>query len=137
MADEPHPATPAPGILVVDDDQIVLGLLKTVLVREGFQVWASPSGHDALDVYGRNRDGIDLVLLDVCMPGLDGPGTLAELRRVNPAVRCCFMSGNTGPYSPEDLLGLGSLHFFEKPFQLVPLVERLGQLARGGVRRSA
>lgn len=136
MTDSHHPKS-APGILVVDDDQLLLGLLRTVLLRQGFRVWTSPSGHDALDLYRSHQETIDLVLLDVCMPGLDGPRTLGELRRLHPPVRACFMSGHTGAYSPDSLLGMGALQLFEKPFQVFPLAEQLWRLVRAGARRSA
>jgi DNA-binding NtrC family response regulator len=135
MVDDSRLATS--GILVVDDDQMLLGLLKTVLVRRGFNVWTAASGHSAVDVYHRQQRDIDLVLLDVCMPGMDGPHTLAQLRHINPSLRSCFMSGHPGSYTLADLGKMGSLHFFEKPFQILPLADELWQLARAGERRAA
>jgi two-component system, OmpR family, response regulator len=129
--------TAAPGILVVDDDPMLLGLLHTVLARQGFRVWTCAGGEEALTTYLRIQADIAVVLLDVCMPGLDGPATLAELRRIDPGVRACFMSGHTGAYSVEELLALGALRFFDKPFQIQPLAEGLWKLAVEGVRRSA
>jgi two-component system, OmpR family, response regulator len=131
------PRTTSPGILVVDDDPMLLGLLHTVLARQGFRVWTCTGGEEALTTYLRFQADIAVVLLDVCMPGLDGPATLAELRRIDPGVRACFMSGHTGAYSVEELLGLGALRFFDKPFQIQPLAEGLWTLAVEGVRRSA
>lgn len=137
MSDELEPASCAPGVLVVDDDPMLRTLLKTILLRQGFRVWDCPSGEDALAVYLRYQKDIAVVLLDVCMPGLDGPGTLAALRRIDPGVRACFISGYTGSYTIEDLLGMGALRFFEKPFQIHPLVDGLWQVATGEVRRTA
>jgi DNA-binding NtrC family response regulator len=131
------PRTASPGILVVDDDPMLLGLLHTVLARQGFRVWTCGGGEEALTTFRRFQSDIAVVLLDVCMPGLDGPATLAELRRLDPGVRACFMSGHTGAYSVEELLGLGALRFFDKPFQIQPLTEGLWALAVEGVRRSA
>src|SRR5262245_165045 len=65
-----------PGVLVVDDDQAVLTLLNIVLRQKGLAVWLTSNGHDALRVYQGHRNDIDLVLLDVHMPGLDGPQTV-------------------------------------------------------------
>jgi CheY-like chemotaxis protein len=47
-------------------------------------VWLAAGGQEALDLYQRHREAIDVVLLDVRMPGLDGPQTLAALRALNP-----------------------------------------------------
>lgn len=127
----------SPGILVIDDDAFILNLLGTVLDQQGFRVWTSSSGRASIDLYRQYQQEIAVVLLDVCMPGLDGPRTVRELRQLNPALRFCFMSGYSDKYSVEDLLTLGALRYFEKPFQIRPLAEELWQLAGGEVRQSA
>jgi CheY-like chemotaxis protein len=75
-----------PGILIVDDMEPILTLLKFELEPRAFTVWLAVDGDDAIDLYQRNRAEIDLVLLDVQMPGLDGPHTLAILQKLNPDV---------------------------------------------------
>ena len=106
------------GVLVVDDEPVVLCLLKMFLPRMGFTVWTADSGQAALSLYEQLGKQIDLVLLDVRMPVLDGPQTLGELRRFDPDVKCCFMSGYTGQYTPDSLQQLGALAVFDKPFDL-------------------
>jgi DNA-binding response OmpR family regulator len=130
-------ASACPGILVVDDDAMLLTLLRTVLSHRGFRVWTASEGHAAVDLFREHQAQVSLVLLDVCMPGLDGPRTLAELRRVEPALRACFMSGHTGDHGVDDLLGQGSLRFFGKPFAIHELADDLWQLAHEDWRRSA
>ncbi len=120
-----------PGILVVDDDTTLLRLLRTVFTRRGFAVWTAGDGKTALELYRQNRHAVSLVLLDVCMPGLDGPQTLAELRRIDPAVLACFMSGFTNKYSHDELLSGGAMPCIEKPFEVLPLADNLWQLAQG------
>jgi CheY-like chemotaxis protein len=70
-----------------------------------------------------------VVLLDVRMPELDGPGTLAALQTLDPQVRCCFMSGYLGGYTEERLLSLGAAAVLPKPFQLANTVRLLWELA--------
>jgi CheY-like chemotaxis protein len=135
---QPSPPVPeSPGILVVDDDQMLLSLLKTVLQRQGFTVWLAATGHAAVDLYRRNQERITVVLLDVRMPGMDGPQTLAELRQINPLLACCFMSGHTGDYSADDLENLGALRCFDKPFRTQELAQELWQIAQRCLRCSA
>lgn len=119
------------GILVVDDDPMLLSLLRLALVRQGLEVWTCPSGSEALDRYRTDGGRIGLVLLDVCMPGLDGPATLAELRRLNPDVQACFMSGFLGEHTATALQELGAVRFYEKPFRLEAMSAELSELARG------
>ncbi len=118
-----------PGILVVDDDTVLLRLLSIVFTRQGFVVWTASDGRTALDLYRQHRNAVSVVLLDVCMPGLDGPQTLAELRRIDPSVRACFMSGFAGKYTQNDLLSGAARSCIEKPFDVLPLAEQLWQLA--------
>jgi CheY-like chemotaxis protein len=118
-----------PGILVVDDEPLLLTVLESGLRAHGFTVWVAANGWQAQEVYRSHLKEIAVILLDVRMPGMDGPQTLAALRQVNPAVRCCFMTGNMGLYTPEDLLALGAVQIFPKPFDLPQMAEALWQLA--------
>ena len=106
------------GILIVDDEPGVRGVLKVAMSEQGFSVWLAASGPEALDLYRRIHEAIDVVLMDVRMPGLDGPETLAALQNLDPQVRCCFMSGELGKYTEERLLDMGALAIIPKPFQL-------------------
>jgi len=103
-------------VLVVDDNQGVRTILELFLRRLGFTVWSAASGQDAVKLYRERQQSRPVVLLDVQMPGMDGPATLAALQKIDPEVKCCFMSGDLGRYPPEELLGLGAAHLFHKPF---------------------
>jgi DNA-binding NtrC family response regulator len=115
----------SPGIMVVDDDAGVLTMLDEWLRHEGFAVWLACTGEEALGLYSRRHDVIDVVLMDVCMPRLDGPTTLVGLKSINPEVRCCFMSGALGEYTEADLSYRGGASFIRKPFRLDDLAELL------------
>jgi CheY-like chemotaxis protein len=119
-----------PGVLVVDDEHLVRIMVQLGLERSGFDVWLASSGREALQLYREHRDCIAVVLLDVRMPGLDGPATLSALREMNPAVRACFMSGNMGDYEPEDLRRRGGDQVITKPFLLSDLAKVLRKLAQ-------
>src|SRR4051794_23051074 len=125
--DNPRP----PTILVVDDEAAILRLLAYALGRAGFVVLTAGGGAEAVEVFRREGAVIDLVLLDVQMPPpLGGPAALRELRRIDPAVRAAFMSGSTGDYTDADLLALGALRVFAKPFaSLTDLADALKELA--------
>ncbi len=120
--------TAKPGILVVDDEPQVRNLLGLALGHRGFTVWLAGGGAEAVEVYRQQRAAVNLVLLDVQMPGLDGPETLAALKAIDPDVRCCFMSGHTGRYTAEELLALGATSVFQKPFGLADITEALRHL---------
>ncbi len=128
-ANDFHPIPGKPVILVVDDEALVRSFLQVALERYGFAVWPVASGHEAIELYRRQGRHVALVLLDVCMGGLDGPQTLTALQRINPNIRCCFMSGDTGKYAEKDLLHMGAGRVFNKPFQLADLADFLQHFA--------
>jgi len=120
------------GVLVVDDEEVLRGLLSIVLRQHGFAVWVAADGDEALELYWQHRESIHVVLLDVRMPERDGPQTLSALREVHPRIRCCFMSGDLGGYTEEALLGMGAATVFRKPFHLAEVARVLLVLASGG-----
>jgi CheY-like chemotaxis protein len=60
---------------------------------------------------------------------MDGPRTLAALQQVNPNVQCCFMTGNPLPHTEEDLLLLGAVRVFRKPFTFTELIDTFNRIA--------
>jgi CheY-like chemotaxis protein len=114
------------GILVVDDEAAVRALLDAALRQLGSMVWLAANGHEAIELYRQHGPEIGVVLLDVRMPGLDGPQTLSALQQLNAQVRCFFMSGDTGRYTAAELLGLGAVGILSKPFRLDGILQALG-----------
>jgi anti-anti-sigma factor len=130
-AQDTHPG----GVLVVDDEPAVLFVLEAGLRHAGFEVWSAPDGRQAVELYRSRPGAIAVVLLDVRMPGMDGPRTLGALRGVCPAVRCCFMTGNPEPYTEEGLLQMGALQVFRKPVALEDVAGTLRHVAGRSARR--
>lgn len=118
-----------PGILVVDNTDSMRSVLTRELERRGFNVWPVASGDEAFDSFRQHGDEIDLVLLDVQMPGLDGPNTLAAIQLLDADVAACFMTGSGGAYSPADLLKRGACRVFTKPFRLGQIADVLKKIA--------
>ena len=125
----PHTTSRAYGILAVDDEEGVRDLLNTSLRRDGFAVWVAANGEEALGLYWHHGQDIDVVLMDVRTPGLDGPQTLAALQVLNPRIRCCFMSGDLGSYTEEGLRSLGAAAVLRKPCRLAEVAQVLGELS--------
>jgi DNA-binding NtrC family response regulator len=123
-----QPSAAPPGVLVADDDEHVRFLLGLALRQAGFDPLLAADGRKAVELFLRHRDKVQVVLLDVKMPGLDGPGALAQIRQIAPQVRCCFMTGHAAHYGADNLLALGAARVFDKPFDLDDLIETLGEL---------
>jgi CheY-like chemotaxis protein len=120
------------GILIADDEGCVRSVLNLGMRQSGFAVWLAANGQEAFDLYRRYRELIDVVLLDVQLPGADGPRTLAALQELNPRVRCCFMSGDLGAYTEEGLRDLGAVTVIPKPFRLAEVTQSEAELSPSG-----
>ncbi len=110
------------AVLVVDDDDEGRRALKYVLTSQGLEVPTASGGDEALEVYRQRQAKIDLVLLDVDLPGLDGLQTLAELRRLDPTVRVIFLCTGDESYTYEELLKAGAVLVLSKPVDMAGLV---------------
>ncbi len=109
-------------ILVVDDEVVLCELGRHMLERFGYQVKTAASGEEALEVFKQQRDGIDLVILDVNMPGMGGYKCLQALLQIDPQIKTIVASGYSQGHCEQDLLSLGACAFIAKPFQLEALV---------------
>ena len=118
------------GILVIEDNRLILKALKEGLRMRGFLVWTATDGSLGVTLYQRCYDQINVVLSDVKMPVLNGPKTLDALRKINPTICFCFMTGDTRATVIHDLLRKGAIRVFTKPFSSVAaIVEELWDLA--------
>lgn len=98
--------------LVVDDENGVRELLRSVLERAGFTVVVAEDGRKAVEVFHPIADTVSLALIDLTMPDLDGRQTLDAMRTIKPDLRAVLMSG----YSPSDVKNAESYGFLQKPF---------------------
>jgi CheY-like chemotaxis protein len=115
-------------ILLVDDEESLLALGARMLEHLGFSVLTAADGREAVELYRERGKEIDLVLMDLTMPHMDGAKAFGELRRLNPDVRVVVTSG----YSPEDVAsrfaGKGLAGVLQKPYTLAKLRESLARL---------
>ena len=106
-------------VLVVDDEAGVRDLVQAMLEKAGFTVLTACDGSVAVELYQSAAADISLVLLDMTMPVLGGEETLAELRRINSAVRVVLTSG----YNEQSTFAEGAAGFLQKPFRFQELIE--------------
>ena len=136
QTDTPDPAVQRfgnkPGVLVVDDEHMVRVMVQLGLERNGFQVWCASHGREAIELYRAHGEEIAVVLLDVRMPGLDGPQTLDALRELNRDVLACFMNADKCACQRDELMQRGAADVIAKPFHLEELANTLRLLTNGG-----
>jgi len=109
-------------ILVVDDETDIRELTMEALQACGYRVMTAADGEQALEVYAQHVQGIDLVILDLGMPGMGGHQCLRELRRMNPQARILIASGYSAAGQARVTQGQGAAGFIAKPYQLADLL---------------
>jgi CheY-like chemotaxis protein len=122
-------------ILLVDDDDIARRSTLALLTTMGYKVLLATGGKEAVELYKQNREEIDLVLLDVIMPGMDGVKTYKRLKEIEPEVKVLLMSGYTTDEVGElvrELLERGCGGFIKKPFSLQALQESIMRILGKG-----
>jgi two-component system, cell cycle sensor histidine kinase and response regulator CckA len=105
----------------VDDEQMIRDSGKRMLESLGCRVLVAEEGSRALEIYTQRRGEIDLVILDLVMPGMDGSETFTHLRELDPEARVWLCSGYSQLEHADALLGRGALGFLQKPFDLEEL----------------
>lgn len=123
---------PARKLLVVDDDPDIRRIAALALERiGGFQVTVAEDGRGALEAAA--RDTPELVLLDVSMPGMDGPALLAALRELEAManVPVVFFTAASNDAEIGRLLKLGAVGVVPKPFEVAELPRRIHTILRG------
>ncbi len=105
-------------VLVVDDEVAILNLAETLLGRFGYQVLRAENGEQALAVMADREAPVDLIILDLNMPGMGGHNCLATLLADYPQVPVLVASGYSPDGSDCEPLAPGAAGFIGKPYQL-------------------
>lgn len=107
-----------PTVLLADDEVVCLNVITAMLKHFGVRVITAIDGVEALQRYEEHGDVIDLVLLDIEMPRLNGVETLRRLRRLADDIRVVIVSGHVTPANRAKLDLLSPLGYIDKPFTL-------------------
>jgi PAS domain S-box-containing protein len=124
-------------ILIVDDEDMIIEVGQALLKRLGYQVITAKSGEEALEVVHRKGAGVDLVILDMIMPGMDGGRTFDGIRETCPEMPIMLASGYAINGQAEKIMKRGCNGFIQKPFSVSELSHKVRQIldATGGHRQ--
>jgi two-component system cell cycle sensor histidine kinase/response regulator CckA len=115
-------------VLLIDDEDMVLEIGRALLETMGYQVITAKDGEEAISLYERQGSGIDLVLLDVVMPGLGGGDVYDRLKTMNPDMKCLLLSGYSIDGEATEILQRGCDGFIQKPFKLRDLSKSIREI---------
>ena len=121
-------------ILFVDDEPFVVEGASSFLTSLNYQVTVFDDGADCLAFYEKAWEGVDLVILDMVMPGLGGKDSFQALRRINPQVKVLLISGFSVEDEARQLLKAGAVGYLQKPFRRYELANAVAKAMQGAMQ---
>ena len=115
-------------ILLVDDEKAILEVARDTLQEHGYKTILAESGEQVLDIYQSEGRGIDLIILDLGMPGMGGQVCLKELLKINPLAKVIIASGYSADAQVKEGLDSGARDFIGKPYRLMDLLGKVRQV---------
>ncbi|MBW1909228.1 MAG: response regulator, partial [Deltaproteobacteria bacterium] len=115
-------------ILLVDDEETILNIGQNMLARSGYTVITAKSGEEAIEVYRAEKEDIDLVILDMSMPGMGGHKCLKELVEIDPEVKTIIATGYTATGKVKETLESGAAGFIGKPYRLEEILKKIREV---------
>jgi CheY-like chemotaxis protein len=113
------------NVLLVDDEEVVLKVGQELLEAMGHQVLTAKDGKEAITVYKKNRDKIDIVVLDMVMPRMGGGKAYDLMKEINPDVKVLLSSGFSVDGEASEILKRGCDGFIQKPFTMKQLAAKI------------
>lgn len=121
-------------VLLVDDEKFILDVGGEMLKAMGYRVLAANGGSEAMGIYERQGREIDLVILDMIMPDMDGKKTYEKLKAMNDNIKVLLASGYSMTSQVAEILDRGFNGFIQKPFNMIRLSNKIREiLARAAV----
>lgn len=114
-------------LLLVDDESAFLDAMTRRLTKRNFKVYTATSGMEALDLLSNEGEEVEVVILDVKMPGMDGIEALAEIKRKFPLVEVVMLTGHATVASAIDGMKQGAFDYLMKPCDMDLLVQKVNE----------
>ena len=112
-------------ILLVDDEEVILEVGQELLEAMGYRVLIAGDGKKAIEVYEKNQDDIDIVILDMVMPNMGGGEAYDRMKEINPDIKVLLSSGYGINGEASEILERGCDGFIQKPFKIKELSGRI------------
>jgi PAS domain S-box-containing protein len=119
------------SLLLVDDEKFILDVGKQMLQSLGYRVYVAGNGKTAVEIYRKNQKDIQMVILDMVMPEMNGVKTFAELKKLNPDLKVLLASGYSINRDVTELLDRGCRGFIQKPFDIWQLSKKVNDILFG------
>jgi two-component system cell cycle sensor histidine kinase/response regulator CckA len=115
-------------ILLIDDEKMILDVSQQMLVSLGYRVFAADNGDQAINVFRKNLQDIDLVILDMIMPQMSGSQVFDALKEIDSRARILLSSGYSINGQAMEIMRRGCRGFIQKPFSIEDLARKIRQI---------
>jgi two-component system cell cycle sensor histidine kinase/response regulator CckA len=115
-------------VLLIDDEEVILEVGKDLLEAMGYRVLTAGDGKEAIETYKKNRDKIDLVILDMVMPRMGGGEAYDKMKDISPNVKVLLSSGYSIESQAKEILARGCDAFIQKPFGMRELSQKIREV---------
>jgi two-component system cell cycle sensor histidine kinase/response regulator CckA len=115
-------------IMLVDDERIILEVGEEVLKTMGYTVLLADSGKEAIEHMERDKESIDMVILDMIMPEMSGGEVFDRIKKINPAVKVLLSSGYSYHDRAREILDRGCNGFIQKPYRIEDLSKKIREI---------
>ena len=125
IKEEEMPVGGTETILLVDDEETIREIGENTITRFGYKVITAPDGESALELYREKKNKIDLIILDLIMPGMGGRKCLEKLLKINPQTRVLIASGYSVNGPTKGALEAGAKDFIRKPYDVNQMLKAI------------
>ncbi len=132
-----NPVNRQPVVLIVDDDPNVREAMTDILEIADIQTLTANNGQEGVAAYAANQTEIDLVILDLMMPVMNGEDALHAMLTIDPSVQVLVSSGYGEAETVRRLIGNGAVDFLQKPFDLNALIGMVRKRLSGDPRNGS
>ena len=115
-------------VLLVDDEDIIMDVGSQMLEKLGYEILIARNGKEAINIYKENKEKIDMVILDMIMPGMSGGEVYNKLKEINPGIKVLLSSGYSINGKAKEILERGCSGFLQKPFSIKKLSQKIREI---------
>ena len=112
-------------VMLVDDEDMIIDVGRRMLGKLGYKVLTAGDGVEAIEVFKKYRDKIDVIILDMIMPKMGGGETFDRIKKMKPEIKVLLSSGYSINGQASEILNRGCNGFIQKPFNLQNLSQNL------------
>jgi CheY-like chemotaxis protein len=109
----------------VDDEEMIIDVGEQLLEKLGYRVIVASSGREAVALYEKNKADVDMLILDMIMPGMSGAETYDRLKEINPDIKVLLSSGYSINGQAQEIIERGCDGFIQKPYNMKELSQAI------------